>query len=284
VNRVPFDPGDLPPPLADEFARWQRRADDAQKLMEAQEATASGGAPDPDVRAQVYRDHKTWLLKHIFADRCAYCQGDLAAQTRGAAEHYRPKKGAIQVESNGSVTPCKGPDGQPHRGYWWLAYRWENLVPACPDCNGPKDVRFPIEGERVYARSEAPDVDALDATEEPLLLHPFRGPDPAEHIGFGTDGRAFAKDGSEYGERTIRTCELNRYGLVKDRKRRQEDAKTALVNALMLQQETGRTIDDQMRRHDGPDAEYAQAVRDALAVHEGSTLEQLLSRKARRER
>ena len=40
-------------------------------------------------------------------------------------EHYRPK---ARVSTEQGDKP----------GYYWLAARWENLLPSCTDCNSPR--------------------------------------------------------------------------------------------------------------------------------------------------
>ncbi|TBA20972.1 hypothetical protein ELH66_08155 [Rhizobium ruizarguesonis] len=63
-------------------------------------------------------DVKAALLD-LFNDKCAYCELELGDALN--VEHFRPK---------GRV------EGEPaHRGYWWLASEWENLLPACNGCN-----------------------------------------------------------------------------------------------------------------------------------------------------
>lgn len=61
----------------------------------------------------------TSTLRKLFHNKCAYCESDLVDSLD--VEHFRPK---------GAVT------GEPaHPGYWWLALKWENLLPACVGCN-----------------------------------------------------------------------------------------------------------------------------------------------------
>lgn len=127
----------------------------------------------PDIRAG---------LETLFHGKCAYCETRYAHQAPVDIEHYRPK-GAVE-------------DDKDHPGYWWLAARWENLVPSCIDCNrrrtqtvavglatfadfaaalraqppqnilaGKKDA-FPIAGMR--ARKDQDDLQA----EQPYFLNP----------------------------------------------------------------------------------------------------------------
>lgn len=258
--RVPFDPATLQGPLADEFARWQRRAE--QALDKARTAANAGDDPNPESSARVYQDFKRWLLEHVFHHKCAYCEGDLAAQTTGAAEHFRPKRGVTHVDADGRTVD------EDHEGYWWLAFSWENLVPACPGCNTAKGIRFPISGTGVTSPTPDQTIDQVDAVEQPLLLHPFRGPNPAERIGFRNDGFAFAKCQEDpLATATINICDLNRWGLRRARKRRQREAIQAFIIALDQEQRDGLPVEGQMSEYDACDEHFSQAVKDALSMH-----------------
>jgi len=63
------------------------------------------------VRTQLFKD---------FHDKCAYCESRYAPTSPVDIEHFRPK---------GRVKNTKGD------GYWWLAMAWDNLLPACIECN-----------------------------------------------------------------------------------------------------------------------------------------------------
>jgi hypothetical protein len=67
-----------------------------------------------------YRNYDIKLaLAILFHNKCAYCEKYIE-KGMFEVEHYRPKSAAL---------------GDPHPGYWWLASRWENLLPTCPGCN-----------------------------------------------------------------------------------------------------------------------------------------------------
>jgi len=72
-------------------------------------------------------------LDDIFHGKCAYCESFYAKTQPVDVEHYRPKG---EVEG--------APD---HRGYWWLAMNWENLVPSCIDCNRRRGQQTPNPDE-----------------------------------------------------------------------------------------------------------------------------------------
>ena len=118
-------------------------------------------------------------LDTLFDNKCVYCEHQLGDGME--VEHFRPK---------GRV------DGEPtHRGYWWLALQWENLLPSCAGCNqrrsqhlvsvitteaeyaalqgkrprktAGKGNHFPISGVRAFAPTDSlpdEDHDILDPT------------------------------------------------------------------------------------------------------------------------
>lgn len=112
-----------------------------------------------DVRRQLRADQH---------GKCAYCE---CARNGGywPVEHFRPK-GAYQKEQHGSLL---------HPGYYWLAYRWDNLLYSCDDCNSTyKRCLFPLFDES-KRNMEAKEI----SQEEPLLINPATE-DPEQLIGF----------------------------------------------------------------------------------------------------
>lgn len=177
-----------------------------------------------------YREHDIQVaLKALFHGKCAYCEKKLE---KGffEVEHYRPKSSA---------------PNDPHPGYWWLALRWDNLLPTCPGCNkryrqhivtasmskedvealqaSPpqtshgKAVQFPVGAPRLVASSF--DHDA----EDPFIIDPTRT-DPRPELRWRTDATygvlepAPTPGGlSVRGAETIRCLALNRIELVQAR-------------------------------------------------------------------
>jgi uncharacterized protein (TIGR02646 family) len=185
-------------------------------------------------------------LSMMFAGKCAYCEVFYSSSAPVDIEHYRPK---------GSV------EGAPptHRGYWWLASDWENLLPSCIDCNrrrkqtvyevstslhtlmnsptraptssqvssGKKDA-FPIDGPLATDPLNRAELDA----ELPLLLNPTVD-DPDAHLKFMVEPNTAlslvlpvakaALTGAPVldrrGAMSIQFYGLNRLGLVQDRTR-----------------------------------------------------------------
>lgn len=68
-------------------------------------------------------------LEKLFHGKCAYCESVYAGVHPVDIEHYRPK---------GEVDGIAG-----HRGYWWLAMDWQNLLPSCIDCNRRRNQKAP---------------------------------------------------------------------------------------------------------------------------------------------
>jgi len=136
-------------------------------------------------KPRIYR-HPTVLdaLNHCHRSKCSYCEQII--DTDGDIEHFRPKA-----------------------AYYWLAYRWDNLLLACRDCNSAKLQKFPLEDEAHRAATHRDD----HRREKPLLLNPATD-DIDTQIGWRADV-AYAKQ--PVGQHTIATLKLNRISLVKRR-------------------------------------------------------------------
>ncbi|MCP4096036.1 MAG: endonuclease [Planctomycetaceae bacterium] len=158
-------------------------------------------------------------LEQLFHGKCAYCESRYDVSGPVDIEHFRPK-GEVD-----GVTD--------HKGYWWLAASWDNLLPSCLDCNRRryqptpghmsslralasavdtgdlsriktgKNSVFPISGNRVMERQERARTSDLDG-EDALLLNPCADI-PNDHLRFYIDpngehiGVVFARtsDGDE---------------------------------------------------------------------------------------
>jgi uncharacterized protein (TIGR02646 family) len=111
-------------------------------------------------------DKKKWknckpLLGEISHWKCPYC--DTGNIGQGDVEHFRPKN---------------------NNSYWWLAFTWENLLLACPDCNRVfKNRKFPLASGGVEARQPGDSlvlekhllINPLDEDPEPLFVYEIRG-------------------------------------------------------------------------------------------------------------
>ena len=80
-------------------------------------------------------------LEALFHGKCAYCESIYRYQAPVDVEHFRPK---------GSVE-----DDKAHPGYWWLAMKWENLLPSCIDCNRRRKQITPQPDDSLTALHEA---------------------------------------------------------------------------------------------------------------------------------
>jgi hypothetical protein len=151
-------------------------------------------------------------------EKCGYCEVRVIAGFPGDVEHFRPKGELWALPDDpddwGEQRPSSASvEGRKHSvlsdlGYWWLAYEWDNWLLSCSSCNsGWKGSFFPVAGAN---RTLPPDA---QAPEEPLLLNPFDGPDPSEHLRFGELGEIQPLDDSPLGRETIKVCGLDRTSL-----------------------------------------------------------------------
>jgi hypothetical protein len=259
---VPFDPEQLEGEDRAWWEDWSARAQRATDELRERVGRGEPAAFDP----ALWTELKRWLFRRVFHGKCAYCEGKVTPQSYGDAEHWRPK-GAVTVR-NGAKRVVVERDGTPHPGYWWLAYEWTNLLPACEACNGGggKQAQFPVAGTRVFDPAEAEGVAALDATEEPLLLHPFRGPDrdPAKHLSFDEFGHVSATGDSALGHASIEAFALNRAELAGDRLEHLQRAADGF-RAAWLAVEQGITWEAATECWSGPRNAYALATRQFLA-------------------
>lgn len=221
--------------------------EDWKLKLKAWQDTKVGLAPefDPAWETEVWKGIRDWLLKYVFYNKCAYCETRVVGYIPDA-EHFRPKG---QVRTKSGIVEVFDVDGKSkiiHPGYFWLAYHWKNLLPACNTCNrygGKKDL-FPTANPHVGVRritdpeekrrykirwSKADEEicylepDVLDAAEERLLLHPYFD-HPEEDVHFQLDGKAAPRKGSKRGEASIEVFNLNEPNKIAERSRVQNDA------------------------------------------------------------
>jgi uncharacterized protein (TIGR02646 family) len=225
-------------------------------VNEIANATAYYGARVPWTATYVsyqfrnYREPDVKIaLRKLAGGNCAYCESKIGAVGAREVEHYRPKGGITDLAT--------------HPGYWWLAHRWDNLLPTCRDCNKSlrqhivtagmteaqvlelqgmraatsfgKANQFEIRGERAIGSGCNLDL------EDPLLIDPCQI-DPSRHVTWDFSFEltllepVLGEGGySVYGAYTIRTCALNRAELVLDRipaLRPMRALRTRLINRL----------------------------------------------------
>ncbi len=194
-------------------AAWLAKAKDLTQLAKDEGAN--------HVVLDHYRhDDLKVALEALFFDKCAYCETRLGVAGSWDVEHFRPK-GRVAERLN-------------HHGYFWLAYSWENLYPACELCNQRrKDLRrwndpltgptlgkfdqFPLEAEAQRAMTWHDDL----SLEKPLLIDPCDpDEDPEAHFTFDIHGQIQARSKNDRRAReTIRICHLQRRRLRDDRSR-----------------------------------------------------------------
>lgn len=141
-------------------------------------------------------------LRRRQENKCCYCESKEQA-SRNDVEHFRPKTRAE-----------RSPGSTDTRGYWWLAWSWDNLLFACRNCNqSPAKLdQFPLAvGSTALQPEEQP-----PGLEQPLLVDPG-SEDGIEHIQFVLTYQGSkqvwmprARNGSPRGDRTIRVCRLDR--------------------------------------------------------------------------
>lgn len=203
-----------------EPADWKNRIRDAEAMLRREFESASPGQSN-DLATVKFPDHWKYA-KHAFRKaqngKCGYCEQCLdSALDGGNIDHFRPKAEVEDLSEQGKEMPddvCIAPGSRKvskrwPRGYWWLAYDWNNFLLACGDCNCRWKIGvFPIVGGR-----KGPPTPEEWEKENPLLLNPFGNEDPAEHLEFSEFGGIVPLDGSPLGRETIKTCNLDRGSL-----------------------------------------------------------------------
>ncbi len=171
-----------------------------------------------------------------FFGKCVYCERPISLKD-GDLDHFRPKGGVTWADD----TPVVELDdqGSPivHLGYYWLAYDWRNLLPACKQCNQAsavgelrvgKRARFPVEGRHARRPEELED-------EKPLLIHPASGrpeDDPDLHLRADTaSGLLFPL--TERGKTCIEVFGLNHFETLVDERRKASREVFELLNRQM---------------------------------------------------
>ena len=229
MRHVNFKPSMLPRGSQERtwFSNWLRRARAATKKAIEQAEKRE----EIKFNQKIWSELKAFLLKRDFINKCAYCESRVTTTDFGDAEHYRPKAGITDADRKAVAY-----GGAEHPGYYWLAYDWRNLLPACGQCNSGdgKMNQFPIAAGKSHVMSHkgGRTPAALDALEEPQLLHPYFH-DPSKYLVFGDDGTVAAAPGAnkEIGDASIRTYNLWRGDLETTRKEYQEMAWSEFLKA-----------------------------------------------------
>jgi uncharacterized protein (TIGR02646 family) len=197
-------------------------------------------------------------LERLFHSKCAYCESSLA-NCEWDVDHFRPKGRVAEAVE--------------HDGYYWLAYDWDNLYPACCFCNqrrrekrlwgsatppqaGGKADAFPLTAGSPRAHDHTSEIER----EEPLLLDPCRD-DPEQHLDFEEHGQI--RGTTPRGEATQAILFLTRKRL-RDRRKLVIEK---VWNLLTIAEATAAARADLLawlkQYHLGPACEYAAAARAA---------------------
>ncbi|MCA9708705.1 MAG: hypothetical protein KDK70_22845 [Myxococcales bacterium] len=224
-----------------------------QKVLEIIEA---GGVPSEDDFAPVWRVYRD-LLGEAQHDKCAYCETRFRASYRGAVEHHRPKTAIQEITRLTRDRIVPGPTRRP--GYWWLAYRFENWVLSCFDCNAAKGNYFPVRRRNKVIKPRA------ELSENPWLIDPLRH-DPAGAFRFDEFGGIHAQ--RRTAAYTLRVCKLDRGLLEQERKRTAQALVRDLEdyeNAVVSRNDAARrTALRRIKEACAPDAPYAAMTRQLV--------------------
>ena len=273
MRRVEFQPDEADFLTPDQQVFWDDWAARAQTAIDKSLEHWKDKGTKPKLNSKLWSEFKQWLLDEFFYDKCAYCEGPIGATSFGDAEHYRPK-GQITVKSNGGEVTIKLANGDDHPGYFWLAYNWMNLIPACQRCNSTyKGTLFPLPDGIAHIFEPGMTVDDLDHLENPILLHPCRSR-PEDHLEFREHGLVKEKAASEAGKVSIKTYGLDRERLNSSRAERQEDVIPALKSALH-DSIGGKPLSESMQRFIGPKAPFSAAASAFVQRKMGPILKEL---------
>jgi hypothetical protein len=273
INFNPFSLSD--PGRIEWWTKWTLRAERETAAVVTSFETWLQGAQNTgepfrfNFKTEVWKELKDWYLENVFYQKCAYCEREISGYY-GDAEHYRPKGAVKQATSGGGFqrVTCELPDpSHPeqritavHPGYFWLAYDWRNLLPACVYCNsgyGKNDqfeaTRYVVMVELGEAQIEAlpiherprrsikwptyyyPTPSGLDLVEEPQLLNPLNAmatSDPRKHIRFGIKGMVAPVDASSRGQSSIGILQLRDERLRQARQNAQETFRDKYYDAM----------------------------------------------------
>jgi len=256
-------------PKTPAWLRWQR---DVKKAV-AQLVAAAAAQGAISISGALYKRRKEDIFAAFFK-KCAYCESDLGSQ-HGDVEHYRPKKGVTNLQDAPVSLQIDG-QPQPHPGYFWIAYDWTNLLPACAKCNqqptprpdgtlAGKGNRFPVAGTYGYDTGDPVKTDL--GQEQPLLLHPVFD-DPNDHLIFLPDTGALGWR-TIRGEKTIEVLDLNKEWLRDQRLLTFENVKNLFLSATasLLQGNAARAaiFRKQIAEVEGGRTPYAFAGRAGIA-------------------
>jgi hypothetical protein len=256
LRRVIFDPATLENADRAWWDEWRARAE-AERTA-CLDAYAAGHSYE--FVSDIWRMLKEFFLRCAFNNRCGYCESPVTVVTHGDADHFRPKKKVtVEVDGKAQTAMC---GEKPHPGYYWLAYDWRNLVPACEKCNraSGKMNQFPVQHSHYCAADLKSD--ELDEVEEPLLLNPHRESSFGV-LRFGDQGTVGSVDNDARGECSIGVYRLDREDLATERFRAQKAAWREWLIALGHEPEAGLAVLAKWKNGSEP---YSRAVLDYIEL------------------
>ena len=220
----------------------------AERHFRASDARAEQRRFDFDVDG-IFSDSSLHAsLNQLFGGKCAFCESEILTGLR--AHHLRPTQEAV------------GRDHAVSRAhYWWLAYEWGNLYPACEPCALSAGARFPVDGPRAPSGTPVAEL----ASEASLLLDPCAD-EPSDHLVFHRDGVVAGR--TERGFHTIQTFNLNRPELVDARANAIATSTTYLEAQIDIL--NSRPLDLDLKPFLAAGLPFAGAIRQAVArrIHE----------------
>lgn len=169
---------DFKEPDTPAWRQWRTECEDAQERLN----NSVEAGPRMRVKDHLYKGVEHHIREDVFFDRdgpfrgkCVYCETKISPGQHGNVEHFRPHA-KVTDSSNNSVSVTINGTATEHPGYYWLAYDWQNLLPACELCNQPSTIhsggspigkrnQFPVAGFRAAVPGD-------ETREEPLLIHP----------------------------------------------------------------------------------------------------------------
>jgi uncharacterized protein (TIGR02646 family) len=137
----------------------------AQTARDNIKQIAANGKPKSDEFRSLWGDRQVrQALWEMQSRKCAYCERLRDVNRESDIDHFRPKA---------EVTGAPG-----HKGYWWLAYQWTNLLFCCRHCNQTYKLNhFPVPDETRRVSSENQPLQE----ERAYLIDPCDGNDDPEN-------------------------------------------------------------------------------------------------------
>ncbi len=182
--------------------------------------------------------------------KCFLCESKVAHVAFGDVEHFRPKAGYRQKETDDLGRP----------GYYWVAYEWPNLFFACQICNQKfKKNLFPLSSPTKRAVSHTDDM----KIEKPMFIDPSVE-NPLKFISFRKE-IPFPLRNSRRAKATITLLGLDRPELNEVRRDRYQMLKALFsIARLNLPEsvEAQTILDDAVKKT----AEYSSMARAAIAA------------------